>query len=100
MAAASNFQSSSSAHGQPAADAPDAGAAGVAGGIRGDWLVRVLCALSAGTAVPQLLPPRALRPALGIGDGARPRAGTAVGRGGQGAAAGWPPRGARPGWPL
>jgi uncharacterized membrane protein len=78
MATASNFPSSTSAHGQPAADAPDAGAAGVAGGIRGDWLVRVLGALSAGTAVPQLLTPGAFGRAIGIGDGPRQGAATAV----------------------
>jgi len=78
MATASNFPSSTSAPGQPAADAPCAGAAGVAGGIRGDWLVRVLGALSAGTAVPQLLTPGAFCRAIGIGDGPRQGAATAV----------------------
>src|SRR5258706_6099526 len=78
MATASNFPSSTSAHGQPAADAPNAGAAGVAGGLRADWLVRVLGALSAGTAVPQLLTPGAFRRAIGIGDGPRQGAATAV----------------------
>src|SRR5258708_36999494 len=101
MATASNFPSSTSAHGQPAADAPDAGAAGaagVAGGIRGDWLVRVLGALSAGTAGPPLLTPRAFGRGGGVGDGPRQGAGTAVVGGGEVASPRGLLRGARPGW--
>src|SRR5258708_1371810 len=78
MATASNFPYRTSAAGRAAAGAPDAGAAGVAGGIRGGWLVRVLGALSAGTAVPQLLTPGAFGRAIGIGDGPRQGAATAV----------------------
>ena len=69
MATAFNFPVRAWARAQPTVDA-----AGSAGGMGGDWLVRVLGWLSAGTAVPLLLTPGGFGMAIGVGDGPRQRA--------------------------
>lgn len=69
----SKFPSSTPSPGHQASDQ-----AAAAGGVGGDWLIRVLGWASAGTGVPLLLAPGGFSRALGVGDGPRERAAAAV----------------------